>query len=248
MTEVEALFLEEGRLGRISPYPVWRDGLVTRTEVPGIAWFVSAEGLTEANVDDVIWGEIEHFKSLGLPFEWTPSNLDPPFLKDRLVAAGFIVGPREVTVYFDLDTEIPQPQHTVREVSDEEGLADFRKVASVVFGKDFGPSTGALRSELEVGTRTHLAVVAYDGTGKPVSTGRLLKHPEGLFAGLYSGSTITAYRHQGFYQSVVLARMKIAQEMGAKYAMVDAMATSLPHLLKMGFEPLCESYPCEWNP
>lgn len=248
MTEFQKLYLDEAREGRLSPYPHWREGNITRTEVPGIAWFVSAENLDEDTIDSVIKGEIDHFRALGQGFEWTVSSLDPPFLQRRLEAAGFSVGTREVTVCYPLDDPIPAPEHEVREVEDEDGLADFCTVASAVFKKDFTPSTQSLRDELEQGLRSHLAYVGYNATGMAVSTGRLLKHPEGTIAGLYSGSTLETHRHQGFYRSLVFARMLAARLMGAKLAIVDAMPTSLPHLLNMGFEPLFESYPCEWNP
>ncbi|HLO97664.1 MAG TPA: hypothetical protein VK171_03625 [Fimbriimonas sp.] len=248
MTEYQKLYLDEARAGRLSPYPSLSAGNVTRTEVPGIAWFVSVGNLDEDTIDAVIRGEIEHFRALGQGFEWTVSSLDPPFLRTRLEAAGFLVGPREVTVCYPLDDSLPAPGHEVREVVDEDGLADFCRVASAVFKKDFSPSTQALRAEMHAGRRTHLAFVGYDSDGLGVSTGRLLMNPEGAIAGLYSGSTLDSHRHQGFYRSVVLARMRAAYLIGARLAIVDAMPTSLPHLLNMGFEPLFESYPCEWRP
>ncbi len=127
-------------------------------------------------------------------------------------------------------------------------LADFRRVAEDVFGKDYAFTTAQLADAIAAGSTQHLGYVAYAGDGEPAAIGRLYTHPRSHFGGLYGGGTRAAFRGQGFYRALVAARARDAAGLGARHLIVDALPTSRPILRRMGFEHLTDTWPCEWRP
>lgn len=236
----------------------WRNEVLTalphvtrRCAIEGESNMVTAFNLHEAMVDEVIQEEIAHFEALGQGFEWKVFSFDAPAnLRERLEAAGAEVGEKEIVLMYDLADGLPENLLEVgnraREVRTTDDLAGYRLVAEAVFEKDYTFTTTELERALREGYRSHVAFTAY-ADGQPVSIGRVYTHPESAFAGFYGGGTLPAFRHRGHYREVVAARAQFAIERGARFLQVDAMPTSLPTLVKLGFIPVAETWPCTFQ-
>ena len=233
---------------RCSSDAVFSDEYIVRFQTEGYCQVIT-NGCLEGVADKIIEREIAHHRSIGRSFEWAYFSLDlPTDLKQKLVEHGFQPGIKEVICMIETDAIASQDigSYRVERARDEKGLADFRAVAEAVFAKDFSYTTGVLAECLREGKTSETGFVAYDGD-IPVSIGRLSWPDGSQIAGLYTGGTLETHRGKGFYRAVVCARAKVAQEIGAKYLSVDARPTSLPILTRLGFEPVVESWPCDWT-
>jgi hypothetical protein len=212
---------------------------------------VSAFGLTDSNADQAIRNEIADSRFSGCDVEWKIYSFDsPPDLIERLRYAGLCVGEREALVLYDLRDgmepfEGPASCQVERIVRIEQ-LGAYQKVAESAFGADRSGTVGQLANAIQSGTPGHDGYIAWVD-GVPASVGRLYTDPNSLFAGLYGGGTHPAFRHRGCYRAVVAARALDAAKSGARYLLVDAMPTSLPILLKLGFHHLADTWPCSFE-
>ena len=246
---VLAQFRHELRDVRRDDETLERRPLVTRRSfASGRPDDVVAFALDEGNADSTIRAELE--RRIGM--EWKAFSFDsPPDLVERLRAAGFTVGKREAVVVYDLADGLEPFAGTapfdVRHIDTEARLVDFRSVAEEAFGKDYSLTTGQLAEALRTGAKGHDAYVVYVD-GEPAAAGRLYTHPRSAFAGLSGGGTVPAFRRRGLYRAVVAARARDAAAFGARYLLVDALPTSLPILLRMGFVKVADTWPCEWEP
>lgn len=59
-----------------------------------------------------------------------------------------------------------------------------------------------------------------------------------LFAGLWGGSTLPAWRGRGIYKALVATRAQVANASGVRYLQVDASADSDPILRRSGFRAI----------
>ena len=71
--------------------------------------------------------------------------------------------------------------------------------------------------------------------------------PHGQFATLFAGSTISEYRKQGLYTSLLERRLQEIRERGYRYAVVEAGSMSKPIVAKHGFQQLTTVYDFEWK-
>jgi len=133
--------------------------------------------------------------------------------------------------------------NVVRQVTDDRALADFKQVAEAVFKIDYSLTTGQLAEALRTGAKGHDAYVAY-ADSEPVSIGRLYTDAKSIFGGLYGGGTHVDHRGKGIYRAIIAARACRAHEAGCRYLLVDALPTSLPILLRLGFVHVADSWPC----
>ena len=208
--------------------------------------------LSPDSADAAIAEQVLHYRGLGAAFEWKVYSHDqPPDLLDRLLRQGFVVGPREAVLVFDLNDAPPwmheRPACDVVRVERREQVAEFRRAAEEIFGKDYGLTSGQLERAIDAGSTQHLAYIAMVDGGA-ASIGRLYTHPDSAFGGLYGGGTRAAYRGRGLYRALVAERARDALQMGAHYLVVDALPTSRPILERLGFVPLADTWPCEWSP
>lgn len=222
---------------------------VTRRSLDRSTFFdVTAYDLDSTNVDAVIQAQIDHFTQLGKEFEWKVFSFDtPPELLERLKVAGFEIGNPEALVIYDLQDGLGPFAGAygceVRRVEHLEQLADFRMVAESVFKKDYSLTVGQLTHAIKNRIKGHDAYVAYV-EDLPVAVGRLYTAPGSAFAGLYGGGTLQSFRGQGYYRAVIAARARDAAAHGARYLQLDAMPTSLPILLRIGFVHVADTWPC----
>jgi hypothetical protein len=116
-----------------------------------------------------------------------------------------------------------------------------------VFGKNYDPTSEELRQVLLAGSSERIGYIGYIDR-IPVSVSRLHTDLGRAVGGLYGGGTLEAFRGRGCYRAMVAARARDAVELGARYLMVDALPTSLPILLRLGFTHVNDTWPCMWRP
>ncbi len=185
-------------------------------------------------------------------FEWKVFAHDRPAdLKERLAKRGFEIGEEEALLAMDLAgnplLNVPTGVQ-VRRVDSLAVLADARAVWEAVFEKEFTGTCRQIADQLATGKAVweHVAFVAYDD-GKPVSAARVTFQEQSPFVGLWTGGTLASHRGRGFYQALVAARAQEAWRRGKRYLTVDARPTSLPILLRRGFQRLSTTWPCVWR-
>jgi hypothetical protein len=207
--------------------------------------------LNEANADDVIREQVSYFENIQQDFEWKVYDYDqPPDLKEMLGANGFIVEEEEAIMMLDLE-ETPEllrqpilPQ--VQRIRDPEKIADVLTVKRQVWDEDFSGLGQYLREALKNYPEQMSVYVAYVD-GQPASTAWIYFPKNSLFASLWGGSTVSGFRKQGLYTSLLAARVQEAHARQVRYLTVDASPMSRPILEKFGFEMIAYSYPCKWK-
>ena len=215
--------------------------------------WISWSGLSEVDADEIIEEEIEHYRRLGVGFEWKLFAHDKPDdLRRRLERHGFRIGDCEAVLVCDLGEthEWMKAESDVRveRIVRSEQVEDYRRVNRAVYGLGDDPMADELAEALRARSQQHRGYVAYADSGEPVSIGRLYTHPASVFGGLYGGATAPEFRGRGYYKALVAARARDAAEAGARYLSVDARPTSQPILEGIGFVRVTDTWPCEWSP
>ena len=222
---------------------------ITRTNSPyhAIGW----SSLTAENADSVIAHEIDHHRSLGVPFEWKLYSHDTPGdLLMRLQRHGFDVGEREAVLVYDLANR-PEWMNdgntkNVIQIQRLDQIPIYKNLIADNFDEFEKAIIADLSEAIRSGSTHHRIYITYDGS-QPVSSGRLYTHPDSSFAGLYGGETLPAFRGRGHYRALVAARARDALASGAKFLQVDALPTSRPILQRLGFQWLADTWPCDWR-
>jgi GNAT superfamily N-acetyltransferase len=239
-----------------------------RTDAPGlqttdytIRW-IAGEGegsgcvvysrLTEETADAAIAAEIAFYTGIGQPFEWKWYAHDTPAdLRERLMAHGFEPDEPETLVCLELANAphalLAPVAHDVRRVTDPAGMADVAAVQNAVWDEDLSWITEAIAAEMRATPEAIAIYVAYaDGT--PVSAAWIRFRADDPFASLWGGSTVAAYRGQGFYTALLAVRIQEAIRHGVRFVTVDARETSRPILEKRGFRVLTTTQPFLYHP
>ena len=208
---------------------------------------ITCFAVNNENAEELIREEIIRAQALKVALEWKVFSFDFSGFVPRLKSAGFSVGEREAMVVYDLNAGLhpfEEPgRDSVHRVTGVEMLGDFQSAYTAAFSQDCSATVAQLAEALQAGRSGHDAYLAYVD-GVPASVGRLYTHPKSAFAGLYGGGTSPSYRGRGLYRAIVAARARDALKAGARYLLVDAMPTSLPILLRLGFVRVAESWPC----
>jgi len=229
---------------------------VTRVADLGVVRDVSADGkmgeivyssCTEAEVDRVIERQVQAARSAGYELEWKVYGHDqPPCLRERLTAAGFEAGDRELFMVFragaDALARFGIQQGDIRRVTGEEGLEDYRTIREEVSGRDCGSEVARYIPMLQDHPNSMSVYVAYVD-GEPAACGRVYFHTDSKFAGLYGGNTRERFRRRGLFTQIVAARIREAMDRGIVNICVDALPTSEPILRKRGFEGVTYTQP-----
>lgn len=226
--------------------------VIRHVSLAGDEGFIAYSALDEANADEAIRQQIAYFASLGQAFEWKYYSHDtPPDLLERLKASGFEVGEREALLALDL-TELPQElhdpvKHDVRRLTRVDELKDVTLIKEEVWERSHTGVASRLERDLNERPDILSVYVAYVN-GVPASAAWTYFEEGSRFAGLWGGSTRSAYRGRGLYTALVAVRAQEALGRGVKYLMVDASPMSRPILEKLGFRWLSDTYPCVWSP
>jgi hypothetical protein len=186
----------DGIVGEVLPQ-------VTRIRGEAGDWHeIAFSSLTEADVEEVIAQQVQHYLALNVEVEWKVYAHDsPPDLRHRLERNGFEMGERETVVVLDLTNRPPwidaPPPHRVVSVSTPDDLETFRRVAESVFGGSREFIINAMASAIAAGSSQHRGYIVYHGD-VPASVGRLYTHPQSAFAGLYGGATLESVAAWGY--------------------------------------------------
>ncbi|MFF2860396.1 GNAT family N-acetyltransferase [Streptomyces rubiginosohelvolus] len=213
----------------------------------GVVW--SDPELDAAGADAAVAAQIEHCTALGLPdFEWKLYSHDRPAdLGDRLRAAGFV--PEEPETLLVAPAGLPAgsvglPEGlTLVPVTDAAGAELMARAHERAFGTDGTRLLHQVVKRLEEAPEDFVAVMAVDGDGEPVCSGRMELYPGTGFAGLWGGGTVAEWRGRGVYRALVSYRARIAAEHGCRFLQVDASAMSAPVLARLGFTALGTTTP-----
>lgn len=221
---------------------------VRRSHSSGKLNFVQLIADPGGDLEEEIVAHINFFRAQNQSFEWTvESRLMPSGLVELLRQHGFQVGHPETVVVLPVTELESPPAERVKLVKSESDLAAFKAVSSEVFQKDYSLTTQDLRDHIQSLNQDHVAFLSFRG-GEPVAVARLYSSSDRAIAGLYGAGTLPAYRGQGHYRDLIAARAAFAASRGSKLLRVDALPTSLPILLRLGFTKVCESWPCVWHP
>ena len=209
--------------------------------------------LSQAELDGLIDAQVARFAERDEPFEWKFHSHDrPPFLEERLAAAGFVAEELETVVIAEtaaLADGAPAPRGVVlREVGhrvDFERIGELEAAAWGHSGESWYPAT--LEQELAADP-AGLAIFVAEADGLVVSAG-WVRFPSGTdFATLWGGATLPAWRGRGIYRALVRRRAQLAAERARRYLEVDASADSRPILERLGFRAVTHTRPYVWSP
>jgi GNAT superfamily N-acetyltransferase len=137
---------------------------------------------------------------------------------------------------------------TVIPVRNEQSIADFLSLESVIWSCEPSKTREHLLSTLSDPLQRNLGFVAYSDR-KPIGFGRVTASPHSRFSGLWGGSVLPDFRGRGVYRALLSARIQhVRQYDSIRYLRVDALPTSRPILEKYGFKVVASTWPAEWPP
>lgn len=257
--ELLALYDSQLRAHVPEPLPagvtVERDGPLVRTIGFGDFGWVEYRDLgdpTEAELDRLIQAQIARFTERGTPFEWKFHSHDrPPFLEERLIAAGFVAEELETVVIAETaalaDAGSVPAGIPVREVFERADLERIGEMEAAVWGGDGSGYPATLEKELTADP-TGIAVFVAEADGVVVSAGWVRFQSNTDFATFWGGSTLPEWRGRGVYRALVSRRAQLAADRGRRYLEVDASADSRPILERLGFQAITQTRPYVWKP
>lgn len=207
--------------------------------------------LNAENADRVIAEQIARYQQISRNFEWKTYDYDSPDdLKERLSAQGFQAEEPEALLVLDVEAAPPillQPvKHAVRRVTDSHHLEEVRQILESVWDESHAWLVSFLGDEL-IHDPEHVSIYFAYAEGLPVSAAWIFFHEHNQFAGLWGGSTLAAYRGQGFYTALLAVRLQEARQRGVRFLTVDASPMSRPILEKRGFQFLTFTQPFKWH-
>jgi hypothetical protein len=169
--------------------------------------FVSFTFAGEADFDRVIEEQLEYFLPMKQPFTWKLYEHDDlPGLKEKLISHGFVYDDDDPGQVMVLEAD-KAPAHLlqpvtadVRRISDREDLKDVIHVLNKVYGNDNAWVNDRLGAHLQI--PGYLSIYAAYVKDQPVSVAWTY-FPQGHFATMFAGSTITEFRRQGLYTALL---------------------------------------------
>jgi len=209
--------------------------------------FVQYSRLEEDVLDITIAEHIAYFAPMDQPFEWVVYDHDqPPALKERLVAHGFVPDEPAALMALDLQTAPsallePLPAE-LRRLTRRDELEDVIAIEQQVWGGNFGWMRQRMGDHMEI--PGYLSIFVAYVAQRPACTGWTYFHPGSQFAGLWGGSTLPEYRKRGLYSAVLAARVQEAIQRGYRFLTIEASPMSRPIVAGHGFQLLTmtESY------
>lgn len=198
--------------------------------------------LRAQDADVRIAAALAHFRAKSFPFAWwVGPGAMPEDLDARLTAHGLVRAEEEQGMAMDL-SQLPArlslpPGVSVRRVSTERELADFARVVASNWEpldtnvQDFYARTARVSLTPDSPVRFFLGLL----DGEPVATSEC--HLSHGVAGLYSVSTLKAFRRRGLGAALTLAPLLDAREAGYRTATLQASTEGQGVYARLGFEP-----------
>lgn len=213
--------------------------------------FVSFTFAGEHDLDRVIDEQLEYFIPMEQPFTWKVYEHDQrQRLEEKLISRGFVCDDDDPGEIMILDGNEASPgllqpvSADIRRIHDLEGLKDVVHVLDRVYGNDNAWVYDRLGGHLEV--PGYLSIYLAYVEDQPASVAWTY-FPEGFFAMLFAGSTISEFRRQGLYTSLLSIRLQEIRERDYRIAVVEAGSMSRPIVAKHGFRHLTTLYDYEWK-
>ena len=227
---------------------ITRDVVRVIRQAPGIN-VVAFTFANETNLHDVIHREVDYLTALNQPFTWKVYDHDLlPSLQEKLASHGFVKDDSADVMVLDVKkapAALLQPaQADIRRVTDLEGLKDVIYVLDQVWGGHNTWVNGRLGMHLQV--PGYLSVYVAYVENEPASVAWTY-FPRGHFATLFAGSTISHYRKQGLYTSLLATRIQEIRQRGYHFAVVETGEMSRPIVAKHGFQHLTTVHDFEWK-
>jgi GNAT superfamily N-acetyltransferase len=193
----------------------------------------------ENQADEVIGEQVSYLSSLDRPFVWTVYEHDRPAnLGERLAAHG--LAPDEIQWLMALNLKnaplglLDPVEADVRRVERGEQLQDVSAIMHAVWGGDFDIREKQLGYDFETPGYVEIYIAYVQGV--PACVGRVYFYPNSRFAILKGGTTLSKYRQQGLYTTLLAARIQAAKRRGCDYLTIEANAMSGPIVAQHGFQ------------
>ncbi|RFS86561.1 N-acetyltransferase [Actinomadura spongiicola] len=230
---------------------VEQDGPLLRVVGEYRGFVTGPRDLSGYDVDALIAAQIAFFGARGEGVEWKARGHDlPGDLPVRLRAAGFVAEPTE-TVVIGRMVEMPpvqdDPEGVVIRRVGAEAIPAIVAMKSQVWNRDCGYVGDHLRGLLAV-EPDRLAIFTAEAAGQVVAAAWVKLGEDGIFASLWGGSTLKAWRGRGIYRALVAVRARLAAEHGYQYLQVDASDDSRPILEGLNFTAVTTTTPFVWSP
>ena len=198
--------------------------------------------LTPDDADQAIVETIAWFKDRNAPFFfwWTGNDTRPGDLGERLVAHGFSVfekdSPAMVAEIDKLNWDNPRPAELrLAPITNDNELIRWKQTFIEAFGVPEFAGQAWVDATRAIGlgkTPWHLLLGTLNS--EPVCCGLL--YCGGGVAGLLGLGTLPAYRRKGIGSAMQLERLRIARELGYRYAVLFASEMGYSPYLKLGFK------------
>ena len=255
MSELQSLLAAYDQEQRIDiEYPGTRKDVLPQLirfirPAPGMN-FVLYSRLKPAEADAAIQAQVDYFVSLGQPFTWKAYDHDTPAdLRERLAAHGFACDEPSPVMFLDLQAAPPallEPVTAdVRLLVRRAQLDDVIVIEEQVWRGAFGWIKQRMGDHMELPGYLSVYVAYVDE--KPAAAGWVYFHAESQFAGLFGGSTVSAYRKRGLYTALLAVRAQEAIRRGYRYLLIEPSDMSRPIVTSHGFQLLVTSYDYEWQ-
>lgn len=205
------------------------------------------------DLDQRIARALAPFAARNLPMFWmTGPSTQPDDLGQRLLAAGLRDPGELVGMAADLATlqenEPAPPELTIAHVRDTSMLERWIDAFSAGFGypPDVGSNFFAVFAGLGLEARSPLAHYLGLVAGEPVAATSAF-FGAGV-AGIYSVTTLPAWRRQGIGAAMTLAPLRDAQLRGYHIGVLHAEPAGLSLYRRLGFREYCALHPYLWLP
>ncbi|GGJ95109.1 hypothetical protein GCM10010123_26130 [Pilimelia anulata] len=213
-----------------------------------------------AGLPALIAAEARRADAGGYALEWKAYGHDPVEPGPALLAAGFAAGEPERLLALPLTPAAPaafptagHDPHRLTLPPDPAppapaaGLAEVVAVAVAVGRADARAEAERLAALLRADPAA-LSVWVDRVGGAPAASARAHYPPGSALVELAGGRTVPAYRRRGCFTALVGARLAEALARGRRYAVVDALPTSAPTLLRRGFREVGGTRPYTYTP
>lgn len=228
-----------------------RDGPLLRVVGERRGFVTGPRDLSGYDVDALIAAQTTYFGARGEGVEWKTRGHDlPADLPERLRAAEFAAEPTETVVIgriAGLPTAPAVPDDVVIRRVGGEAIPAIVALKTQVWGRDYG-FNGDHLSGILAAAPDRLAIFTAEAAGQVVAAAWVELHEGGVFASLWGGSTLEAWRGRGIYRALVAVRARLAAEHGYRYLQVDASDDSRPILERLGFTAVTTTTPYIWSP
>lgn len=200
--------------------------------------------LDDLEADARIAATVEHYRSLGLPFQWIVSPRSRPTdLPDRLMAAGLRLTHTVSGMLFDLRASVAvegAPSVTVARV-DRSNLDEWIHVQEAGWGLS-GASVDHLRAQSERRLASPKAWwVALVAHVHDAPVGALAISLGEGYAQASNAVVLPEHRHRGAFHALIAGAMHFARKRGITCAVMHAIkSTSAPILQTIGCKAVCD--------